>query len=103
MSDKVDVYSYGVVLLELLTGKHPLDHSFAVGTTLVTWVESNIREARLSHEVLLDKRLLDTGDDHVAKELQLVMQIAVLCTKELPAERPSIRQVLSMLQQVRAR
>jgi serine/threonine protein kinase len=36
---KGDVYSYGVVLLELLTGKRPTDESFIEnGTRLVTWV-----------------------------------------------------------------
>lgn len=39
---KGDVYSYGVVLLELLTGKRPTDESFLEnGTRLVTWVRSH--------------------------------------------------------------
>jgi serine/threonine protein kinase len=40
---KGDVYSYGVVLLELLTGKRPTDESFLEnGTRLVTWVSIHL-------------------------------------------------------------
>ncbi|KAI4321787.1 hypothetical protein MLD38_035130 [Melastoma candidum] len=50
---KGDVYSYGVVLLELLTGKRPTDEAFVEeGTKLVTWVKLVVHEKR--EEYVLD-------------------------------------------------
>ncbi|KAG6548806.1 hypothetical protein Mapa_009567 [Marchantia paleacea] len=100
LNEKVDVYSYGVVLLELLTGKHPLDPSFPEGMTIVTWVQTHISEARDFYE-LLDKQLLASDDSNEVKEMLLVSQVAVLCTKNVPSERPTMRDVVMMLQHVR--
>lgn len=48
---KGDVYSYGVVLLELLTGKRPTDESFLEnGTRLVTWVSVHLSCLLYSHQ-----------------------------------------------------
>lgn len=51
LSDKVDVYSYGVVLLELLVGKHPLDPAFSEKENIVTWVDAKMREGNLDQIV----------------------------------------------------
>lgn len=100
LSDKVDVYSYGVVLLELLTGKQSLDSSFPEGTTIVGWVEDHVKTGQMVHE-LLDKAVLEPHDIQTGTEMLMVFQVAALCTKNVPAERPTMQKVVTMLQQVK--
>lgn len=96
----MDVYGFGVVLLELLTGKDPLDSSFPDGTTIVTWVTSYSSEEKILSEVLC-KQLLDFGNCLVVREMILVLKIAIFCVNQLPKERPTMREVVSMLKQAK--
>ncbi|KAF8647195.1 hypothetical protein HU200_065458 [Digitaria exilis] len=93
---KGDVYSYGVVLLELLTAKRPTDESFLEnGTRLVTWVRETIEDKREDHAV--DEALLLTG--FPAHEVKLVFSVADRCLDSDPANRPTMAQVVKMLEQ----
>ncbi|RLN24551.1 hypothetical protein C2845_PM07G40570 [Panicum miliaceum] len=96
---KGDVYSYGVVLLELLTGKRPTDESFLEkGTRLVTWVKETMEEKREEHAI--DEALLY---DHCgllpADEVKLVFSVADKCLDSDPGNRPTMAQVVKMLEQ----
>lgn len=94
ITEKCDIYSYGVVLLELLTGRmpvQPLDH----GGNLVTWVRNYIQHHSLSPGVL-DERLV-SRDQGVVSHMITVMKIALLCTSMSPFDRPTMREVVFML------
>jgi serine/threonine protein kinase len=94
------VYSYGVVLLELLTGKEPShDPSYGEALDIVAWVRESMRlnEGRVSESVL-DPALLHSTDSAVRKEMLYVQEIALLCTQKNPADRPTMRDVESMLE-----
>ncbi|OEL20067.1 Receptor-like serine/threonine-protein kinase [Dichanthelium oligosanthes] len=92
---KGDVYSYGVVLLELLTGKRPTDESFLEnGTRLVTWVKETMEEKREEHAI--DEALLPCFP---AEEVKLVFSVADKCLDSDPANRPTMAQVVKMLEQ----
>ncbi|CAM0145459.1 unnamed protein product [Urochloa decumbens] len=95
---KGDVYSYGVLLLELLTGKRPTDESFLEnGTRLVTWVKEAIEDKRhLDHAV--DQALLPLLPAH-HHQLRLVFSVADKCLDSDPANRPTMAQVVNMLDQ----
>lgn len=93
---KGDVYSFGVVLLELLTGKKPSDEAFLEeGTKLVTWVKTVVQEKR--EEYVLDKNLEEFPID----EINHVFNIALMCLEADPSNRPTMAQVVIMLEQIK--
>lgn len=95
VSDKADVYSYGVVLLELLSGKRALDITFSKygdGFNIVGWATLLIHHNR-PHEVFAPG-LWETGPE---SDLLKVLQLAVMCTEESLSERPTMRQVVERL------
>ncbi|XP_051115168.1 receptor-like serine/threonine-protein kinase At1g78530 isoform X2 [Andrographis paniculata] len=92
---KGDVYSYGVVLLELLTGKKPNDETFVEeGTKLVTWVRSVVLEKKEEH--VMDGRLTECEWPAV-EEVKHVFSIAVMCLETEPTKRPTMAEVVKML------
>ncbi|XP_068647454.1 LRR receptor-like serine/threonine-protein kinase FEI 1 [Aristolochia californica] len=91
---KSDIYSFGVVLLELVTGKRPTDPSFVKrGLNIVGWMNTLVRESRL-HEVV-DKNCKDADIETV----EAVLDIASKCTNANPESRPSMNRVLQMLEE----
>ncbi|CAO2204984.1 unnamed protein product [Urochloa humidicola] len=95
---KGDVYSYGVLLLELLTGKRPTHESFLErGTSLVTWVREAIEHKRHAHALdpaLLLHPLLPAHHH----QLTLLFSLADKCLDSDPANRPTMAQVVNMLE-----
>ncbi|KAL3726039.1 hypothetical protein ACJRO7_030996 [Eucalyptus globulus] len=80
---KSDVYSFGVLLLELLTGKHPLQHPFLAPTEMLDWVRA-MRE-----------------EDSEDKRLGMLVEVATVCRVTSPEQRPVMRQVLKMIQEIK--
>ncbi|KAL3531184.1 hypothetical protein ACH5RR_010506 [Cinchona calisaya] len=100
VDEKSDIYSYGVVLMELLTGKRPLDPEFGESVEIVEWIRIKIRDHK-SLVTALDPSVGNT--EHVQEEMLLVLRIAILCTAKLPKDRPSMRDVLTMLGEAKPR
>lgn len=98
VSDKADVYSYGVVLLELLSGKKALDPSFSSygnGFNIVAWSCMLLREGRARE--LYTEGLWDVAPHD---DLVEVLHLAVMCTGESLSIRPLMRQVVERLRQI---
>eukprot|EP01018_Ginkgo_biloba_P016625 Gb_31672 [translate_table: standard] len=93
VSEKTDVYSFGIVLLELVTGKRPIDLEYGENKNIVHWISGKVITREGTFETL-DSRVSQSFKNNMVQ----VLKIAVLCTSKLPALRPSMREVVQMLQ-----
>lgn len=94
-TDKSDVYSMGIVLMEVVSGLMPTDRKFGEDTDMVRWVESHINVPSSAQE-LLDPLLKPLAPDEESSMFE-VLDVALQCTRAAPAERPSARQVSDLL------
>ncbi|XP_058001966.1 receptor-like serine/threonine-protein kinase ALE2 isoform X2 [Hevea brasiliensis] len=94
---KSDVYSYGVVLLELLTGRKPVDMSQPPGQeNLVAWARPHLT-SKQGLETIIDPSLVhDVPFDSVAK----VAAIASMCVQPEVSHRPFMGEVVQALKLV---
>jgi serine/threonine protein kinase len=99
VTEKCDVYSFGVVLLELLTGQSPIQ-PLEKGGDLVNLVRRMMNSMTPNSEVF-DSRL-NLNSKRTLEEMALVLKIATFCTNESPFDRPTMREVISMLNDARA-
>lgn len=94
---KSDVYSYGVVLLELLTGRKPVDMSQPSGQeNLVTWARPILRDKDRLEE-LADPRL---GGKYPREDFVRVCTIAAACVAPEASQRPTMGEVVQSLKMV---
>ncbi|XP_027917126.1 somatic embryogenesis receptor kinase 1-like isoform X3 [Vigna unguiculata] len=95
-SEKTDVFGYGVMLLELITGQRAFNLArLAINdeVMLLEWVKALLKEQKL--ETLVDA---DLQGDYDEGELEKLIQIALLCTQSSPLDRPKMSEVVRMLE-----
>ncbi|GMH10088.1 hypothetical protein Nepgr_011929 [Nepenthes gracilis] len=95
-TEKTDVFSYGAVVLEVASGRRPIEKEgnerVGVNVNLVEWVWSLHREGRLLKAV--DERL---GGEFDEGEMRSVLLVGLACSHPDPLARPSMRGVVQML------
>ncbi|MCO5596585.1 hypothetical protein L7F22_050650 [Adiantum nelumboides] len=99
ITEKSDVYSYGVVLLEVITGRRAVDPSTSDGLHIVDWV----RMMKRSHQPTLqivDPQLRGMPDPFV-QEMEQAMGVALLCVNRRPNDRPTMNDVVALLLEVK--
>ncbi|KAL6905519.1 hypothetical protein ACP4OV_003120 [Aristida adscensionis] len=94
VSDKIDVYAFGVVLLELVSGRKPVSAGGPRGQeSLVVWASSVLQGGKLMD--LVDPGLpMSDGD---AGEVESMALAAALCIRREPQRRPSMSNVVELL------
>ncbi|KAM1609444.1 hypothetical protein FF1_021563 [Malus domestica] len=98
-TDKSDIFSFGMILGFLLTGRDPTDPFFgeaASGGSLGRWLR-HLQQAGEAREAL-DKSII--GEEVEEDEMLMAVRIAVVCLSDLPAERPSSDELVHMLTQL---
>lgn len=95
LTDKRDIYSYGVILLELLCRKLPVDPSFDEGLDIVSWVLNNMKNQN-DFSCFMDEEI-QYWDSEDRREAVVVMTVALQCTKTSPDARPCMRDVVASL------
>lgn len=94
------MYSYGVVVLEVITGKHPLDPELPGGRHLVQWALEHW-QGRGDPAELLDQRLRGMPETKMQQMVQL-LAVAALCLSRRPRERPTMKDVVALLEEIAA-
>ena len=111
ISTEGDIYSYGIVLLEMLTRKRPTNEEFSDGLTLRKYVEASLSR---TEDILQPSLTWETGDQRVDdipkmkeyKPLALsyalrLLKLGLLCSTESPKDRPAMHDVYSEVIEVK--
>ncbi|PIA61836.1 hypothetical protein AQUCO_00200083v1 [Aquilegia coerulea] len=94
-SEKTDVFGFGILLLELITGQKALDFGRVSNQkgVMLDWVKKLHLDGKLN--VMIDKDLRNNFD---RIELEEMVQVALLCTQFHPSQRPKMSEVVRMLE-----
>lgn len=97
VSEKCDVYSFGIILLELVTGRNPVESS-AVNEVVVLCEYVRGLLERGTASACFDTNLRGFSEN----ELIQVMKLGLICTSENALRRPSMAEVIQVLESIRS-
>nr|XP_034891794.1 probable LRR receptor-like serine/threonine-protein kinase At5g10290 isoform X3 [Populus alba] len=95
-SGRTDVFGYGIMLLELVTGQRAIDFSRLEeedDVLLLDHVKKLEREKRL--DAIVDRNL---NKNYNIQEVEMMIKVALLCTQASPEDRPAMSEVVRMLE-----
>jgi serine/threonine protein kinase len=98
-TDKSDIFSFGMILGVLLTGRdptHPFCEESASGGSLGQWLK-HLQQSGEAREAL-DKTIL--GEEVEEDEMLMALRITIICLSDFPADRPSSDELVHMLTQL---
>ncbi|XVF23058.1 hypothetical protein REPUB_Repub13aG0005200 [Reevesia pubescens] len=101
VSVKCDIYSYGILLIETFTKKKPTDEFFTDAMTMRHWVKRSLSSGMID---IVDANLLTREDEYFivkANCISSIMELALVCSAELPEERKDMKDVVAMLKKIK--
>ncbi|XP_059654740.1 probable LRR receptor-like serine/threonine-protein kinase At3g47570 isoform X2 [Cornus florida] len=101
VSTRCDVYSYGIMLMEIFTRTKPTDDMFVGDLSLKVWVSESLRNAIIK---VTDASLLSREGGQLGAKVQCVssiMQLALKCCAESPQDRINIKEALATLKKIK--
>ncbi|KAL7187073.1 hypothetical protein ACSBR1_037194 [Camellia fascicularis] len=92
-TEKTDVYSFGVLVLEVVSGKRPTDAAFIEkGFNIVGWLNFLVTESR-------QREIVDLHCEGVQIEsLDALLSVAIQCVSSTPEDRPTMHRVVQILE-----
>uniref|UniRef100_A0A0R0KG42 Protein kinase domain-containing protein n=1 Tax=Glycine max TaxID=3847 RepID=A0A0R0KG42_SOYBN len=96
ITEKCDVYGFGVLVLEIVTGKRPVEYMEDDVVVLCDMVRGALEEGRV--EECIDERL---QGKFPAEEAIPVMKLGLICTSQVPSNRPDMGEVVNILELIR--
>ena len=101
VSIKGDVYSYGIMLMEVFTGMKPTNEFFTGEMSIKRWINDSLPAVMN----IMDTNLLSEDEEHanVAKQscASSVLSLAMECTSESPENRVNTKEIISRLIKIR--
>ncbi|KAJ0471001.1 putative protein kinase RLK-Pelle-LRR-VII-1 family [Helianthus annuus] len=92
ITDKCDVYGFGVLVLEIITGKRPVEYMEDDVVILCDMVRGAVEEGRVDE--CIDERL---QGKFPAEEVIPVVKLGLICTSQVPSNRPDMAEVINIL------
>ncbi|KAK4786822.1 hypothetical protein SAY86_010655 [Trapa natans] len=94
LNEKSDIYSFGILIMEIITGRTPVDYSRPQGeVNLVEWLKTMVGDHRA--EEVVDPKLPDTPPP---KALKRILLVALRCVDPDATKRPKMGHVIHMLE-----
>ena len=100
VSTKGDIYSYGIILLEMVTRKKPTDEMFIGELGMRQWIASLLDKMEVVDHGLLRR---EDGRDVIATQtiLSSILELGLSCTEELPDARPNIKDAVAKVNKIK--
>lgn len=100
ITEKTDIYGFGLILIEILTGKGPANAEFGAHNNIVEWARYCYSDCHL--ELWIDATIKEYASN-IHNELVETMNIALHCTAGDPAARPCITEICKTLESIMRR
>lgn len=94
LNDKSDIYSFGILIMEIVSGRKPVDYNRPPGeVNLVEWVKLMVNAKNC--QGVIDPKL---NNKPSARELNRILLVALRCVHPDSTNRPKMERILNMLE-----